>query len=137
MHQQLILFGSLVVLLAAATLQIQGEEQVTIPAVGVTLPPTCTARRFLGIDCPGCGLTRCFISIAHGDLGRAWKFNPAGILLFGFVAAQIPYRAMQMWRISNGRNPLRFNRLTVWLLYVIAGGLFVQWLIRHLIAGSS
>jgi hypothetical protein len=124
-------------MLAAATLQIQGEEQVTIPIVGATLPPTCTARQFLGIDCPGCGLTRCFISVAHGDIGRAWGFNPAGILLFGFVAAQIPYRAMQIWRMSNGRNPLRFDRLTVWLLYVAAGGLFIQWMIRHLIAGSG
>jgi hypothetical protein len=71
-------------------------REVFLPGVG-TIPETCTLHARLGIDCPGCGLTRSFIHLAHGDLRAAWSLNPVGLLMFAFVAAQIPLVISLLW----------------------------------------
>jgi len=58
---------------------------------GVQLPNTCTWQNVTGMGCPGCGLTRCFVAMAHFDVARAWHHNPAGILAFGFLLFQFPF----------------------------------------------
>jgi hypothetical protein len=42
----------------------------------------CWSRVWLHVDCPFCGMTRSFVAVAHGDLGAAFAFHPAGPLLF-------------------------------------------------------
>jgi hypothetical protein len=135
-QQQLILFLSAAVLLAAATLEVRLGEQVVIPGLNFALPETCLSRQLLGLDCPGCGLTRSFICLAHGQFRRAWQFNPTGVILFGFVAAQIPYRLLQIWRVSSGREAIRYNRLTTWAVCAVAGGLCLQWVVRFALPES-
>src|SRR5688500_13024092 len=63
-------------------LRVNGDRKVMIPVLEIALPGTCTYQRLLGIDCPGCGLTRSFISLGHGELSEAWRYNPAGLLGF-------------------------------------------------------
>lgn len=135
-HQQLILILSVAVLGAAALLRVEGGQRVVVPGVEVALPEVCTSQRLLGISCPGCGLTRSFISLADGDLGRAWQYNPAGVLLFGFVVAQIPFRSFQIGRLATGREPVRLEPLATWILIAIAGGLFAQWIVRQFTQGE-
>lgn len=120
------------VLAAAACLQIRGHSQVIIPWVNVPLPPMCQFQALFGIDCPGCGLTRCFISLAHGDLGGAWRYNPAGMLFFGVVAAQLPYRLVQLWRIRQGLPQFDCNLVAARVLLAFALALLLQWVIRML-----
>jgi hypothetical protein len=120
---------SLCVLSLSALLTTRGEQQVLLPLVKVPLPGLCTAKRCFGIECPGCGLTRSFISIAHGDLPRAWYFNPAGILLFALVIAQIPYRAIQLWRIRSGAGAIHLGHQK-WIVWPLMAALLGQWLIR-------
>ena len=81
------------VLVLAAVLSVRKSTEVLLPVFGVPLPELCMSKRYLGFDCPGCGLTRCFISLARGDLAAAWGYNPAGLWLFGMLAAQIPFPA--------------------------------------------
>jgi len=64
-------------------------------------PETCLARSGLGIPCPGCGLTRSFIALAHLDFDAAWKFHRLGWLLAAATVAQIPYR---LWGMSHPRG---------------------------------
>lgn len=45
---------------------------------GVTI---CLIKRFLGIPCPGCGLTRAVISLCHGDISSAIKLNPLVLIV--------------------------------------------------------
>ena len=118
------------VLVLAVILQVRGQDTVVIPVVDVPLPGTCTFKRFVGKECPGCGLTRCFISMAHGRPVAAWYFNPAGILFFGIVASQIPFRAMQIWRIRRGLAEVRWRRLGNYLFGFLIAALLVQWVIR-------
>jgi hypothetical protein len=42
----------------------------------------CPFRALTGYPCPGCGMTRAFSSIAHGELWRAVRYNPLSPLLF-------------------------------------------------------
>jgi hypothetical protein len=41
----------------------------------------CAVKRFLDIPCPGCGLTRSFAQLVHGNLVAALKFNIFGPIL--------------------------------------------------------
>ena len=39
-------------------------------------PRLCLYKRFFGIPCPGCGLTRAFQSLLSGDLRKAFYYHP-------------------------------------------------------------
>ena len=110
-HQSLLLGLAVGVLLASAVLSVEDHGQVAVPGLPWPLPATCTFRRVSGHDCPGCGLTRSFISMAHGQWHQAWGFNTAGPLWFALVAVQVPYRWLQIRRLRKasrfGRGPER------------------------------
>jgi hypothetical protein len=117
---------SLLVLALAATLQTVDGTGVFVPVAGIQLPELCYARRWLGIECPGCGLTRSMIAIMHGQLTAAWKFNPAGLLVFGIVLFQLPYRVWQLSRLRRGLpelNPVWLN--LSWAF--VGAALLIQW----------
>jgi len=118
------------VLILAPLLSVRDEQQVLVPILGVPLPELCMARRLTGLGCPGCGMTRCFISLAHGDLRAAWRYNPAGPLLFAILAFQIPFRLVQMARIRRGMPELRTGWWPQALLGVFGGLMIGQWLLR-------
>lgn len=42
----------------------------------------CLSVKYLGIECPGCGMQRAFIALLKGHLYEAWQYNPA---LFPFL----------------------------------------------------
>ena len=125
--------GSLAILAAAALLEVQNETQVRVPLLDRTLPEMCYWRVMVGMDCPGCGLTRCFISAAHGDTAAAWRYNPMGLLLFGALVIQIPYRPWQLWRISSGRGEFRSLGLPYGMLG-ISVLLLMQWFWRMFVS---
>lgn len=60
---------------------------------GTPLGGACLSRALFHVDCPFCGMTRSFVALAHGDVGAAIDFHPAGPLLFvamlGFLGAVI------------------------------------------------
>jgi hypothetical protein len=118
---------ALVVVSASFFLRVRGGEQVVVPLVNKALPGTCTFRRISGMPCPGCGLTRSFISMAHGRFADAWNFNPAGLFFFVVVAFQIPYRMYQIARIRRGEGPHRFAWIDTWVLLALVGVLLLQW----------
>lgn len=131
-HHWVFLGLTAAVLGLAGVLEIHGDETVVLPLVGIPVPETCYFKRALGINCPGCGLTRCFICAIRGEIPRAWHFNPAGLAVFLFVALQGPYRVWQLWRIRRGQEecrPVRLGTATVGLLTVL---LVAQWLWRLL-----
>ncbi len=117
------------ILLAAFFLQ-AGRSTVVLPFINQPLPELCMLRRMTGMTCPGCGLTRCFISLAHGDWAAAWAHNPAGIWLFGVFAFQVPYRSYQLWRISRGHRELNLLGAGQVALGVFTVALVGQWLVR-------
>ncbi|MEO8503317.1 MAG: DUF2752 domain-containing protein [Acidobacteriota bacterium] len=59
----------------------------------------CFVRRFVGLPCPGCGMTRAFAALAHGDLAAAWHWHP----LSPAVAAELflGWLVWGLWALSG------------------------------------
>ena len=118
------------VLMLAGLISIRSGTQVLLPLIDMPLPELCTMRRMTGVNCPGCGLTRSFISLAHGDLRSSWLYNPAGVFWFVAVAMQIPYRGMQLWRIRRVIPEISFPRGAQFTLIVLGVATLAQWAVR-------
>ena len=124
-----IILASLTVIGIASLLEIRGERRVQLTDEGWTVPELCTYHRLTGYDCPGCGMTRSFISMAHGQWQRAWHYHPFGSILFVYIAAQIPFHIWQISRQRLGRTLLRVepwhSRLVIAFLILFLG--FAIW----------
>lgn len=94
------------ILLLSIVMRTDGIQAVYLPGFSLPLPDSCTSRRLLGFDCPGCGMTRAFISISHGDFARAWSLNHASFIVYLFVAVQIPWHTIQILRLRRNQRPL-------------------------------
>lgn len=68
---------------------------------GWEIPPLCVWKNLTGWDCPGCGLTRSFTWMGHGQPLRALDRNALGPLLYLVVAAQIPWRLWRLWALRR------------------------------------
>lgn len=70
--------------------------------------PACFLYSTTGFACPGCGLTRGFHALFHGDIAVAMGFNaliPLFVLIFGFFFVSMAYvaltgRSFPRWSIS-------------------------------------
>lgn len=99
------------ILLLAALLQVREDQLVEFRfAPGHPFPEVCTMKRVLHADCPGCGLTRSFVHLMHGDVSSSQHVHPFGWMLFLLTLAQFPYR---LWAM---RSPHRapFGHLVPW-----------------------
>jgi hypothetical protein len=112
-------------------LSVHERTQVLLPVLGTPLPEMCLMKRLTnGFGCPGCGMTRCFISLGHGDWRAALSYNPAGLWFYAIVLFQIPYRAVQIWRIRRGLPELRTGWLAQISLGILALAMIGQWLLK-------
>jgi hypothetical protein len=67
--------------------------------------PVCPLYALTGLACPGCGLTRSFHSLFHGDILTALDLNllsPVWIVIFGWVVLSLLLlgvrgRGLKMW----------------------------------------
>ena len=130
LYHTVILVICVAVMVLSLLLSVREERQVLVPLLGLPMPELCTFRRFTGMGCPGCGMTRCFISLAHGDLRAAWRYNPAGPLLFAILAFQIPFRLVQLACIRRGLPELRMGWWPQALFGVLGVLMVGQWLLR-------
>lgn len=52
-------------------------------------PVICPFRRLTGLPCPGCGLTRSWVYLAHGRWHDGFAAHPFGLLALGAAAALV------------------------------------------------
>ena len=133
----LILAMSLLAVIGSFVLQPDGRHglELPIPVIGSTVPvpDTCLSRRVLGVSCPGCGLTRSFVALAHGNPASAFRFNPMGPVLFLICLAQVPYRLGQLRRAGRASPPGGITRSAVHATsWLILAGLVGQWVVKNL-----
>ncbi|MEZ6109383.1 MAG: DUF2752 domain-containing protein [Pirellulaceae bacterium] len=125
-HLGLLMLSTLVIALAI-TMSVEQRSRVTLPGMSVPLPELCASKRMLNYPCPGCGMTRAFISLGHGRIIDAWGFNPAALLLFPIIALQLPWRIVQLWRVRRGKPDLEPRGMTTVAMLLMIG-MLVQWL---------
>jgi len=72
--------------------------------------PFCPLASVLGVPCPGCGLTRATLALAHGELQHALELHPLVLVL-----APLFIWAMSSAAIGYVRGPRRAGPARVWL----------------------
>jgi hypothetical protein len=97
-HRQ-VLVASIVILVLAMVLQVRSDQRVFVSgAPAMPVPETCGMQIVFGRPCPGCGLTRSFIHLAHGDWRSSLAIHRVGWLVALLVVCQIPYRLLALWK---------------------------------------
>lgn len=129
-HHLVILGFCTAAILGAFLLGINKTDHLATPWLNIPLPSVCQFRNLTGLDCPGCGLSRAFVSIAHGRFAEAWSYNGASLLVFAFVLVQIPYRTFQVWRIRSGRGEIYWPLISNIIIAVVVGAMFLQWAVK-------
>lgn len=85
---ELALFG-VVLLLSFATAPRTADGRANAPGMDLIESTTgggiCVWRRSMETECGGCGLTRGFVQLAHGDVVAAVGLNPLTPIVFGWV----------------------------------------------------
>lgn len=74
---------------------------------GWELPPLCIYSALLGVECFGCGITRSFTYMGHGQLTEALALHKLGPVAYVLVVSQLPLRA---WRLWSSRHPIGADR---------------------------
>jgi hypothetical protein len=84
----------------------------------------CPLRRTTGLMCPGCGLSRSFVSLSHGDLANAFHFHAFGPLVYLIFVASL------VWMIVPGRlRPAPDHAGLTWLWRVGSTVVVAAWLL--------
>jgi uncharacterized protein DUF2752 len=120
-----------ILLMSLAVIGLAILFQVTPDGSGITvfgkrLPESCLIKSTSGESCPGCGLTRSFVTGIRLDL-NAFRFHPIGPILLLVLVAQVPYRG---YRLLQGRPVVPKREISNWPLYalgLIALGLIGTW----------
>ena len=117
-YHRLILAIAAGIVLAACLLQVRDDQRVAVSLFARwPLPEVCQSKVLFGVACPGCGLTRSFVHLAHGDIPASLAVHPVGWLVALFVVAQFPYR---VWALKT-RTAAPLGEQTPW---IITGALF-------------
>ncbi|QJE98444.1 DUF2752 domain-containing protein [Luteolibacter luteus] len=81
-----------------------------------TASPSCVIRRFTGLQCPGCGGTRCAVRLLDGDIAGAIAMNPLVVLLAALGTIWIGYGVFREWKGEPRPLPL----LPSWVAWSLA-----------------
>lgn len=90
-------------LAAGAVALVQALGGWDAEAVVGRLPGLCVYHQLTGHDCPGCGMTRAFLRLLHGDWSGAWRWHPFSLPLA--VAFLVMAWAPGTWMAKAQRSP--------------------------------
>jgi hypothetical protein len=79
----------------------------------------CIHHKYLGINCPSCGLTRSFSAILHHDIAAARQCNIYGMRLFLFFAVQIILRITALALVLFFSRKIRLFVLLDWMISLV------------------
>lgn len=126
-HRTMLLL-SLAVIILACVLSVRGDQRVEMGWLrGWPIPELCQSKALFGWDCPGCGLTRSFIHLAHGDLSASFRIHRLGWLLALLVVLQVPYRIWAMQTPGGAPLGTRLPWIGTWLIVLL---LMANWIAR-------
>jgi hypothetical protein len=99
------------------------------------LPSVCPFYNLTGLPCPGCGLTRAFVCLGHGQWRDSLHWHPLGWLVYGVClllwlrSGLFGWRGVTLWPLSpRAAARLGWGAAALLLLTGIAR---VGWLTAH------
>jgi hypothetical protein len=118
---------AILIIAASVILRVEEDQVGLLGTTDFFLPPLCLSRAWFGIECPGCGLTRSFVHLFHGNWEAAFAAHRLGWLLAGLLLLQIPYRIASLKFPSKEWIPERPRR---WIANGLIFLLVVNWLLK-------
>ena len=99
------------------------------------LPSLCPFYTLTGLPCPGCGLTRSFVCLGHGQWTQSLHWNPLGLLI-AFILAALWLRNAIYWLRGTllWSLPQRATSLLTWAGVaglLVFGAARIGWLTMH------
>jgi len=92
---------------------------------GHRLGGPCGFQEVTGLACPSCGMTRSWLWLVRGDLGKAFAYNAAGaLLLIGLIAAGL----LGVLRLAT-RDPARLR-----IPFKVVSTVVIVWMIGPYLA---
>ena len=114
------------VMALAFVLEVRPDQRVALPSASqYPMPETCMSRQLFGLHCPGCGLTRSLIYLAHGDWQTSLAMHRLGWVMAVAILLQFPYRISCLRHGSS--SPLG-KRIPQWFGYALISALIANWL---------
>src|SRR6188768_1851692 len=112
----------------AARLALIGGAFGLAVVLGIPLCPFAILTRH---PCPGCGLTRATLALAHGHVVEAVRLHPLSPVLAPLLVVALAYNALMYvregrWAASEGLTHRWITRLAV----VAVAALFAVWIAR-------
>jgi hypothetical protein len=132
-HRTMLLIAVAVVVLAVL-LHVRSDQRVEFRWLpGYPAPETCWSRSLFGMQCPGCGLTRSLIYLAHGDWRASLAMHRLGIVMALAILAQLPYCTVGILWKNDYPLGRRFATIVAWALVLLLMG---NWLLDVLTVTS-
>lgn len=130
-HHSTFLIVSILIMISSFILTPAPPQGESVSFFGYDIPNSCPSHVIWGIDCAGCGMTRSFVAIVHGQWKEALEFNRVGPILFLLVIIQIPYRLYMLTRPMNEA----FRPQTIWVQLppgIVICSLIASWILKTL-----
>lgn len=90
----------------------------------------CPFRALTGYPCPGCGMTRAFCALSHGEFLRAVHFNALSPLLYVALIVVWTAALATVFNMPRARQALFRLRPTASVSVAILAGVLVWWVVR-------
>ena len=97
---------------------------LVLPVEGIGIA-VCNFRKWTGLPCPGCGLTRSVTALAHLEPRLAWFHHPFGYPIFLTMVTFAPAALWRAWRERLERTLDRHDGWLTPLLGIAVVGLIV------------
>jgi hypothetical protein len=95
----------------------------------ITNLPLCAVKSFVGIDCPGCGLTRSIAFLTHGEIRKSIDLHPMGIVV-ALILIYLFARTLTVFIIGKEIRPFTSQKARDTLLMIFLAALLGQWLVK-------
>ena len=91
----------------------------------------CPIRAVIGIQCPGCGSSRCIRAIGNGDLMAGMRYNPfltvslLGLAVFGLLGVSSPVAASKLTNFLRSHQQIFVTLLVIaTIVFTVARNIF-------------
>jgi hypothetical protein len=123
----MVLFGALGIVVAGLVIDVDQEGTLSVVgAPSLKLPVVCPLRRYLGIPCPACGLSRSVTHLLHGRPLESLATHRLGWMLLLGLLIQIPYR---IWCLAGRKAWLDHPPIEDLMLAIFFILIVLNWLV--------